>query len=335
LAAEAEKLPKTEVCGGSDTKKEEGEMQTCEQMRNSDLLKDFSPGLKAQILEFAVKRENQGYKGTEHIVRALRSLMRHGADLRDPESVKQALKNLQVSETSKWIYATYYETFLKFLGGLWEKPEYREQTKIPFIPTEAEIDQIIAALGQRASTFCQIAKDTAARKGEIERLEWTDIDFEKRLIAINRPEKNSNPRIVKVSEKCMSMLQQLPKDSSRLFVARSIEGNFFKQRRAIAHRLGNPRILKISLHTFRHWKATTEYHKTKDILYVKNLLGHKSLQTTLIYVTLENAIFCSGDESDEYYSATAKTVQEGQKLVETGFEYVCDFDGVKVFKKRK
>ena len=78
-----------------------------------------------------------------------------------------------------------------------------------------------------------------------------------------------------------------------------------------------------------------EYHKTKDILYVKSLLGHKSIQCTLIYVTLERAIFCSGNETDEYYSATAKTVQEGQKLVETGFEYICDFDGVKVFKKRK
>jgi hypothetical protein len=31
----------------------------------------------------------------------------------------------------------------------------------------------------------------------------------------------------------------------------------------------------------------------------------------------------------------AKTVEEAQKLVETGFEYVCSFDDMKLFRKRK
>ena len=39
--------------------------------------------------------------------------------------------------------------------------------------------------------------------------------------------------------------------------------------------------------TIRPWKATIEYHKTKDILYVKNLLGHKKIENTEIYITLE------------------------------------------------
>jgi len=45
---------------------------------------------------------------------------------------------------------------------------------------------------------------------------------------------------------------------------------------------------------------------------------------------------CSLGASDEYCSATAKTVEEACKLVETGFEeYVCVFNGVKIFRKRK
>jgi len=40
-------------------------------------------------------------------------------------------------------------------------------------------------------------------------------------------------------------------------------------------------------------------------------------------------------ESDEFHSATAKTVQEAQKLVEAGFEYVYEFNDVKIFKKSK
>ncbi len=50
---------------------------------------------------------------------------------------------------------------------------------------------------------------------------------------------------------------------------------FRAQRKRIANKLGNPRILKIHFHTFRHWKASTEYAKTKDILHVMKLLGHK------------------------------------------------------------
>jgi len=40
-------------------------------------------------------------------------------------------------------------------------------------------------------------------------------------------------------------------------------------------------------------------------------------------------------ESDKFHSATAKTVQEAQKLIEAGFEHVYEFEGVKLFRKRK
>jgi len=59
------------------------------------------------------------------------------------------------------------------------------------------------------------------------------------------------------------------------------------------------------------------------------LLGHRNIQNTLLYTQLISF------ESDEFHSATAKTVQEAQKLIEAGFEYVCEFDEIRVFRKRK
>ena len=97
----------------------------------------------------------------------------------------------------------------------------------------------------------------------------------------------------------------------------------------LARKLGNPRLLQISFHTFRHWKGTIEYHKTKDILHVMQMLGHRDIKTTLIYTQLIQS------ESDDYHSAVAKTVEEARSLIETGFEYVTDVDGVKLFRKRK
>jgi hypothetical protein len=60
------------------------------------------------------------------------------------------------------------------------------------------------------------------------------------------------------------------------------------------------------------------------------LLGHKSINNTLIYTHLVDF-----EQSDEYSSATAKTIEEAQKLIESGFEYVTEIDGIKLFRKRK
>lgn len=40
-------------------------------------------------------------------------------------------------------------------------------------------------------------------------------------------------------------------------------------------------------------------------------------------------------ENDEYHSATAQTIDEAKNLIENGFEFVCDMEGIKLFKKRK
>jgi len=96
-----------------------------------------------------------------------------------------------------------------------------------------------------------------------------------------------------------------------------------------ANKLQNPRLMQIHFHTLRHWKATMEYHKTRDILHVMNLLGHRNIESTLVYTQLISF------ESDEFHSAVAKTVDEARKLLEDGFDYVCQKDDIMLFRKRK
>ena len=43
---------------------------------------------------------------------------------------------------------------------------------------------------------------------------------------------------------------------------------------------------QITFKTFRHFKATMEYHRTKDIIHVMRLLGHKNIKNTLVYTQL-------------------------------------------------
>lgn len=97
--------------------------------------------------------------------------------------------------------------------------------------------------------------------------------------------------------------------------------------------MNNPRIGKITFRTLRHFKGTTEYHKTKDILHVKEVLGHKNIQNTLIYIHLENTIYRTSN--DEFHVKIAKSPEEVQQLLEVGFEYVTDMGDLKFFRKRK
>ena len=57
-------------------------------------------------------------------------------------------------------------------------------------------------------------------------------------------------------------------------------------------------MLKITFHTARHWKGTMEYHKTKDIIHVKTVLGHKDIHNTMMYINLEQALFQAEDSSE-------------------------------------
>lgn len=73
-----------------------------------------------------------------------------------------------------------------------------------------------------------------------------------------------------------------------------------------------------------------EYHKTKDILHVKEMLGHRDIKTPLIYTQLVQF------KSDEYHSATAKMTEKARELVEAGFEYICTTpEEVMLFRKRR
>jgi len=164
-------------------------------------------------------------------------------------------------------------------------------------------------------------------------LQWYEKYFDLPVVLVM--EKRGNPRVFNVSQTLINMLEALPRKSERIFgdSPNALKASFFQKRRTIAAKLQNPRLLRISFHTFRHWKATMEYHKTKDILYVKKLLGHKKIENTEIYIDVEQALFQT--QNDEFHVKVASTPDEIKALLEVGFEYVCEKDGLLFFRKRK
>jgi integrase len=258
--------------------------------------------------------------------------------LSNSESVKEVISRQNWSGNRIRNVCNAYTQFLKFLGLTWEPPSYTITRKIPFIPTEQEIDDLIAGNPNTVATFLQLLKETAMRCGEALRLKWKDVDLERRIITLNEPEKGSNPRIFdELSGKLLSMLNTLPRENEKLFGTRtrhSLKGTYSRARKRLAHKLGNPRLNEIHFHTLRHWKATMLYHYTKDLMLVAEFLGHREIENTRLYIQLDKQLFKNVPD-DKFIIRAAHTVEEATKLGEVGFEPYVIMEGLQLFRKRK
>jgi integrase/transposase-like protein len=290
--------------------------------------------VKGAVIQLMWWLKKQGYSDAtvKTRIKILKQLTKT-CDIFNPEDVKKAIAMRETwSEGHKQVAVHAYNSFAKMLGLKWEPPRYKHVKSLPFIPLESELDALISGCSRKVDASLQLLKETGMRIGEAWRLKWTDIDEEQNVIRC-RAEKGGEPRVFKVSGKLIAMLKALPKVNEHVFGGSSLSGHrwsFDRQKKRLAAKLQNPRLLSITFHTFRHWKATMEYHKTKDILYVKQLLGHRNINSTLVYTQLVKF------EGDEYYSATAKTTEEAKQLVEVGFEYVCTSpENIMLFRKRK
>jgi len=217
----------------------------------------------------------------------------------------------------------------------WNKPKYAEEERFPYIPTEQEIDQLIASACTLYATILQTLKETGIRTDELMKLQWTDIDTQRKTITIT-PSKRSNPRILPISNKLIALLNKLPHKQPKIFTMdkHSLRNTYYNIRKRATKKLSNPNLMKITLHTLRHWEATMEYHKTKDIIHVKTILGHKTINCTMTYINIEQALFLQ--ETDEWTTKVTHDINEETKAINAGFQLVRAInETTAIYKKRK
>jgi integrase len=147
-----------------------------------------------EIVSFGLWMRKQGYRAStiHYCIQAIKSVSRR-ANLLDPESANAYLASAKISETRKAKLAEDLSRFYGWKRIPFDKPNYRRVGRLPFIPLEVEVDQLIAGVGKKTATFLQLLKETGMRPGEAWNLRWTDIDAEPLTVTV-LPEKNSNPR---------------------------------------------------------------------------------------------------------------------------------------------
>jgi integrase len=252
--------------------------------------------------------------------------------LDNPEKMKTLICTYSVSEARKELLTNAYDYYLKYRGLTWDKPRFIREDKPFFLPTEEELGILISnAKSTKMSTFLQFLKETACDSGEAWKLKWIDIDVERKTVNIT-PTKNHSARTIPISDSLLSRLMRLERKNEKVFASKDLDSFsrcYALMRNRLSVRLNNPRMHLIAFRSFRHWKATDLYYKTKDILYVKWFLGHKRLENTLVYTHLIPM------KEDQYICRVAESVEVATELIEQGFEFVCDMDSRKMFRKRK
>jgi len=264
----------------------------------------------------------------------LRFLAKH-VNLDDPEAVKGYIANQsRWSNAYKQGVAYAYNSYVKANGLEWTLPRVRIEDKLPRIPTEERINQVIVGARGKYVLVFSVLRDTGMRPIELERTRARDIDLDKGTITV-RTAKGGVGRMVRVRKQTLALLKEylgkynFALDDKPFPKRRKMTGRWVRLRNTVAEKLMNPAFRTIRLYDLRHFAATMTYHRTRDILYTQKMLGHRNLKSTLRYVQLINF------EEDDYTSAVAKTLQEARQLIEAGFEYVTEMEGAKVFRKRK
>jgi len=267
--------------------------------------------------------------------KALSLLSKH-ADLNNPEQVKQYIAQLNTSTSYKRNLCIAYNKYCKFYKIEWEMPLYKPQAKQIKIPTKEKLEMIIARARKPLSTKLKISMECGLRPIEAMNLRFKDVDLENGVVY---PEtaNHGSARALKLKSTTLNMLNRYIASGNielndKLFGSwnSNTYGKWFRiVRNRVAKKIGDPSIKGIRLYDLRHFYATMIYHKTKGILYVKQQMGHKKIETTLIYTQLVDV------GKDEFTSAIAKNLKEACKLIEAGFEYVIEMDGAKIFRKRK
>jgi integrase len=265
-----------------------------------------SPALRLEHIDFLnYLRQHIREVTAKAYIDRLRRLSRIG-NLDNTEQMKNIICTYQGSEACKELLSHAYDYWVKFNKLQWKKPHFVREEKPIFIPLEKELDVLIARPRLKMSVFLQTLKETGADSGEAWKLRWKDINVEHKTLDIT-PTKNHLARTLPVSSNLVSRLLQLPRKSDRVFNCKSLDGfraGYEAMKNNLAVEQNNPRLCEIAFRSFRHWKATTEYAKTKDILHVKWMLGHKRFENTLIYTHLVNF------GSDDYVCKTARNVNE-------------------------
>lgn len=157
-----------------------------------------------------------------------------------------------------------------------------DNKRIRFLEKE-EIQRLLENCEDHLKDIVQFAINTGMRKGEIFNLKWNNVDMTHGLIHILQT-KNGEQREIPINDAVRDILFRVRKDPESPYVFASFDGKPFNDIKKSFHTaLGKAKIENFRFHDLRHTFASQLVMAGVDLMTVKELLGHKTIEMTLRY----------------------------------------------------
>ncbi|MHB8276714.1 MAG: tyrosine-type recombinase/integrase [Candidatus Humimicrobiaceae bacterium] len=221
--------------------------------------------------------------------------------------IRQAYNYTSSSVANKINILHHFFRFLHASGYINSNPAIlirppRKKVKIPKVFNDIELEKFLKATDHNSDTgfkkyalrdkliFTMFAY-TGLRRTELISLNWNDINLGNKYLIV-RKSKNKNQRIIPFHDKVIELLdkylsERLPLKNNALFIGRTGERihhnslkNLFDRYIKITGLSGKG----YTIHTIRHTFATRLLNKDVSLVNIKNLMGHRSLESTQIYL---------------------------------------------------
>jgi integrase len=173
------------------------------------------------------------------------------------------------------------------------------EKKVKFVPTNKDIDKVIAVADSDTQDYLWTIRETMARVSEINRLLWEDVNLESRFVILyTRKKKGGNltPRKVPMTQKLYEVLSQRheKRDKAKPWVfwhrywsrkrGRFVEGTFGDRKKVMKRLCEKAAVRYFRFHPLRHAGASTMDGNNVPMGAIQRILGHENRKTTEIYL---------------------------------------------------
>ncbi len=308
--------------------------------------------LRIQKVALYLERKGRQPNTIDSFLRHIKVLAKH-ANLDNPQEVELAIArwkltdqktkkptNTPASNTYKAKLCYTYQHYAKFYGITWELPKYIEEQRSIQPPSDEKCQMLIASARGALSLRLDISTQTGLRPIEVQGykgLKVKDIHTDQRTITALST-KGCNPRPpMQISEELLTKLKTyITKHNLQaedyLFKgdARRYGEHYRRMRNRLAEKLKDPTIKAIRLYDLRHHYVTKQLRKIQNTEFVRQIVGHKQLNTTQKYFHL------LANTNGEWIVEGTNDKERAKQLLAVDFTYqLTTTDGTMLFGKQK
>jgi integrase len=182
--------------------------------------------------------------------------------------------------------------------GIQINPVNTEDVKRPAVNDERDVrltveqmnrllEECYAARNEYLGPFVELALETGARRGNLLRLKWDDVDLDKRTILFRAIKNSRSPEEIKdhltgLSPRAIDILNALPKDDGRVLPVSSDA-----VRKAFERARERAEVPHFTFHDIRHERISNLIESDWSIIKVMAVTGHKDVKSLRRYANMQ------------------------------------------------